>query len=196
MDFTQKQNIRMASALLLFTALSQAIYTLLYVVAKDVPRLWLWGIEGVVFVLLAAIAGSALVQAKSNSLGFSAIMVSAILNLIQVSIGLTQFGAFREAAQNIEGIAPAAGGVVAFSFFIYNGAKVLLGLSAIVFGTAVLQSGSKLLGRLTILVGAIALSANAIVMVMGRIQAIPSGASGVVATLFLAICVYKLASDD
>lgn len=196
MDFTQKQNIRMVSALLLFTALSQAIYTLLYVVAKDVPRLWLWGIEGVVFVLLAAIAGSALVQAKSNSLGFSAIMVSAILNLIQVSIGLTQFGAFREAAQNIEGIAPAAGGVVAFSFFIYNGAKVLLGLSAIVFGTAVLQSGSKLLGRLTILVGAIALSANAIVMVMGRIQAIPSGASGVVATLFLAICVYKLASDD
>ena len=196
MDFTQKQNIRMVSALLLFTALSQAIYTLLYVVAKDVPRLWLWGIEGVVFALLAAIAGSALVQAKSHSLGFSAIMVSAILNLIQVSIGLTQFGAFREAAQNIEGIAPAAGGVVAFSFFIYNGAKVLLGLSAIVFGTAVLQSGSKLLGRLTILVGAIALSANAIVMVMGRIQAIPSGASGVVATLFLAICVYKLASDD
>ena len=184
------------SALLFFTALSQAIYTLLYVVAKDVPRLWLWGIEGVVFVLLAAIAGSALIQAKSHSLGFSAIMVSAILNLIQVSIGLTQFGAFREAAQNIEGIAPAAGGVVAFSFFIYNGAKVLLGLSAIVFGTAVLQSGSKLLGRLTILVGAIALSANAIVMVMGRIQAIPSGASGVVATLFLAICVYKLASDD
>ena len=196
MDFTQKQNIRMVSALLLFTALSQAIYTLLYVVAKDVPRLWLWGIEGVVFVLLAAIAGAALVQAKNYSLGFSAIMVSAILNLIQVSIGLTQFGAFREAAQNIEGIAPAAGGVVAFSFFIYNGAKVLLGLSAIVFGTAVLQSGSKLLGRLTILVGAIALSANAIVMVMGRIQAIPSGASGVVATLFLAICVYKLASDD
>ena len=196
MDFTQKQNIRMVSALLLFTALSQAIYTLLYVVAKDMPRLWLWGIEGVVFVLLAAIAGSALIQAKSHSLGFSAIMVSAILNLIQVSIGLTQFGAFREAAQNIEGIAPAAGGVVAFSFFIYNGAKVLLGLSAIVFGTAVLQSGSKLLGRLTILVGAIALSANAIVMVMGRIQAIPSGATGVVATLFLAICVYKLASDD
>ena len=196
MDFTQKQNIRMVSALLLFTALSQAIYTLLYVVAKDVPRLWLWGIEGVVFVLLAAIAGAALVQAKNYSLGFSAIMVSAILNLIQVSIGLTQFGAFREAAQNIEGIAPAAGGVVAFSFFIYNGAKVLLGLSAIVFGTAVLQSGSKLLGRLTILVGAIALSANAIVMVMGRIQAIPSGATGVVATLLLAICVYKLASED
>ena len=196
MDFTQKQNIRMVSALLLFTALSQAIYTLLYVVAKDMPRLWLWGIEGVVFVLLAAVAGSALAQAKNYSLGFSAIFVSAILNLIQVSIGLTQFGAFREAAQNLEGIAPAAGGVVAFSFFIYNGAKVLLGLSAIVFGTAVLRSGSKLLGRLTILAGAVALSANALVMVIGRMQAIPSGATGVVATLLLAICVYKLASED
>jgi len=120
MEFTQKQSIKIASALLLLTVISQALYTGLYLAANDIPRQWLWGLEGLVFVLLAAFAGSVLVQAKQYTLGFSAILASAILNLVQVGIGLTQFGPFREVAQTIEGVAPAAGSVVALSFFIYN----------------------------------------------------------------------------
>lgn len=196
MEFTQRQNIQVVSALLILTVASQAVYTALYMSGSDIPRGWLWGLEGLVFVILAAIAGSALVQAKKYTLGFSAIFASAILNLVQVGIGLTQFGPFREAAQGAEALAPAAGSVVALSFFIYNGAKVLLGLSAVVFGAAISQMGSKLLGRLTVFLGFVAIVTNGIVMMFGRIEAIPSGATGVVATLFLAVCLLKLQSEE
>ena len=195
MEFTKRQNIQTIAVLLLLTVISQALYTALYKFASDVPRLWLWGLEGLIFVILAAIAGSVLVQAKTHTLGFSAILVSAILNVIQVGIGATQFGPFREAAQSVEALAPAAGSVVALSFFIYNAAKILLGLSAIVFGSAISQEGSMLLGRLTILLGSVAIVANTMVMMFGR-SAIPSGATGVLATLFLAVCLFKLHYDD
>lgn len=196
MEFTQKQNVQAVAALLLLTVASQAVYTGLYMAANDVPRQWLWGLEGLLFVLLAAIAGSAMVQAKHYSLGFSAIFASALLNVVQVGVGLTQFGPFREAAQSVEAIAPAAGSVVAFSFFVYNAAKILLGFSALVFGTAISRSGSKLLGGLTILIGGIAIAANTIVMMFGRIEAVPSGATGVVATLLLGVCLLKLKFEE
>lgn len=196
MELTQKQNIRIISALLFLTVISQALYTALYVAAKGVPRSWIWSLEGLFFILLAAIAGSALVQAKRYTLGFSAIFASAIFNFVQVGIGLTQFGPFREAAQSVELIAPAAGSVVALSFFMYNAAKILLGIAAIVFGTTVLKSGSKLLGRITIVLGVAAIVANTIVMMFGRIEAIPSGAIGVLATLMLAVCLFKLKFED
>ena len=192
MEFTQKQNIKYVAALLFLSVVSQAVYTGLYVAAKEVPRQWLWGLEGLLFVLLAAVAGAALVQAKNYALGFSAILASALLNFIQVGIGLTQFGPFREAAQAVEGVAPAAGAVVGLSFFVYNGAKILLGLAAIVFGSAL----SNMLGKLTIFVGGVAIITNTIVMMYGRISGIPSGATGVVATLLLAVCLFKLNSQD
>jgi len=196
MEFTQKQNTQLLSALLFLAVITQALYTALYLASVDVPRQWLWGVEGLVFVLLAAVAGSALVGAKKYALGFSAIFASAILNVIQVGVGLTQFGPFREAAQSVEAIAPVAASVVAFSFFVYNAAKVLLGLSAVVFGAAAIQAGAKWLGRLTVLLGIVALVANTIVMMFGRIESVPSGATGVVATLLLAVCVLKLRSED
>jgi len=196
MEFTQKQNIQVIVALLFLTVITQALYTVLYTEASDVPRLWLWGLEGVVFVMLAAIAGSALVQSRKYTLGFSAIFASAILNIVQVGVGFTQFGPFREAAQGVEAIAPVAGAVVAFSYFVYNAAKILLGIAALVFGTAISQSGSKVLGRLTAFLGCAAILTNSIVLMFGRISGIPSGASGVVATLFLAVCLLKLQSED
>ena len=196
MEFTQKQNIKLVCALLFLAVVTQAAYTGLYVAAKDVPRLWLWSVEGLVFIVLIAVAGAALVQAKEYTLGFSAIFASAILNFIQVGIGLTQFGPFREAAQSVEAIGPVAGSVAALSFFIYNGAKVLLGISALVFGSAASKAGSKIIGRLTIFSGLVAIATNMVVMMFGRIGGVPSGATGVVATLLLAICLLKLKSED
>ena len=195
MEFSQKQTIQAVSILLLLTVISQDVYTALYKYTPDTPRLWLWGVEGLVFVVLAALAGSALVQSKQYSLGFSAIFASAILNLVQVGIGLTQFGAFRVIAQSVDGMAPAAGAVVGLSFFIYNAAKVLLGLAALVFGSAEIRNGSKALGMIAIALGAVAIVANAITMTIGRTE-IPSGALGVVATLGLAICVLRLNTKD
>lgn len=196
MEFTQKQNLRILCALLILTVVTQALYTALYSYASDLPRLWLWRLEGLIFIVLAVIAGTALAQAKSYTLGFSAILISAVFNFLQVGIGLTQFGPFREVGQDVAGAAPVIGAIVGFSFFIYNGAKILLGIAAIVFGSAVSQNGSKILGRLTALVGVIALLANTIVIMFGSIKGLPSGAVGVVATLLLAVCLLKLQSED
>ena len=200
MDFSQKQNTQVISALLFLTVITQALYTVLFVSGSELPRQWIWGLEGVVFVFIAAIAGSALFQAKKYFLGFSAIFASGILNVVQVGVGLTQFGPFSAAAQGVEAIGPVAGAVVAFSFFVYNAAKILLGIAAVVFGTAISragsQAGSKWLGKLTALAGVAAIVTNAIVMMFGRIEAVPSGATGVVATLLLAVCLLKLRSVE
>ena len=196
MEFTQQQNVKYIAAILFLLVITQAVYTAMYLAANDISRTWLWGIEGLLFVLLAAIAGSALVMAKQYTLGFSAIFACAILNLVQVGIGLTQFGAFREAAQGLEALQPAASSVVALSFFFYNAAKILLGLAAIVFGSAMIKADSIWLGRLTVLLGALAIITNTIVMMFGRTEGVPSGATGVVATLLLAICLFKLQSED
>lgn len=196
MDTTLKSTAQVIAVLLIAAATTQAIYTALYMMEADVPRQALCGTEGVLFTLLAAFAGSAMVRAKTVSIGWSAIFASAILNVIQVGVGLTMFGPFGETAQAVEGAGPAAGGVVAYSFFVYNAAKLLLGLAALAFGIAKVQAGGKVLGGLTAVVGVAAIITNAIVIVAGRIEAVPSGAAGVLATVLLALCLTSAISKD
>ncbi len=199
MDFTHNQTVKFTAILLLLAAISQPIYTALYLGAPDVDRRFLWGLEGLIFVLLATFAGSALVTAKHYVVGFSAIAFSAVLNVVQVGVGLTQFGPFREAAEANPELGGVAFSVVAFSFFGYNAAKILLGLAAIVFGMAKLKAGGKLLGGLTALVGLVAFVANTLVMMFGLNGFLPSpiaGGSGVLATLLLTICLFGLKQDE
>ena len=150
--------------------------------------------------LLAAFAGSALVTAKRYTLGFSAIAFSAVLNVLQVGVGLTQFGPFREAATANADLGGVAFSVVAFSFFGYNAAKILLGLAAVVIGLSKMASGSKALGGVTVLVGVVAFLANTVVMMFGiRNGFIPrplAGGSGVLATLLLALCLFTVSRED
>ena len=138
-------------------------------------------------------------MAKRYTLGVSAIAFSAVLNVVQVGVGLTQFAPFREAAAANPDLGGVAFSVVAFSFFGYNAAKILLGLAAIVFGMAKSKEGGKMLGGLTVLVGAVAFVANTLVMMFGLNGFLPSpvaGGSGVVATLLLALCLLSLKNDD
>lgn len=198
MEFTQNRTIKTLGALLLLAAISQPIYTVLYLHAPDVNRQFLWGLEGLLFVLMAAFAGSALVMAKRYALGFSAIAFAAVLNVIQVGVGHTQFGPFREAAAANPDLGGVAFSVVAFSFFGYNAAKILLGLAALVFGLGKLKTGNKALGGLTALVGAVALVANTLVMMFGLNGFLPTpiaGGSGVLATLLIAICLFTLGDE-
>jgi len=198
MEFTQRRTVHILAILLLLTALSQPIYTALYLGAPDIDRQFLWGLEGLLFALLAAFAGSALVMAKRYTLGFSAIAFASVLNVVQVGVGLTQFGPFGAAAEANAELAGVASSVVAFSFFGYNAAKILLGLAAMVFGMAKISQGNRALGGLTVLVGAVAFVANTVVMMFGLEGFLPSpvaGGSGVTATLLLAICLLSLKSD-
>lgn len=199
MDLTQNRTVKIVAVLLLLAAISQPIYTALYLGAPEIDRQFLWGLEGLLFVLLAAFAGSALVMARRYTLGFSAIAFAAVLNVVQVGVGLTQFGPFREAAEANAELGGVAFSVVAFSFFGYNAAKILLGLAAIVFGMAKMSEGRKALGGVTVLVGAVAFVANTLVMMFGLEGFLPSpvaGGSGVLATFLLAICLFRLSSED
>lgn len=193
MEFTQSQTNKTLGVLLLLTALSQPIYTAMYIGAPEIDRQFLWGLEGLLFVLLAAFAGSALVMAKRYTLGFSALAFASVLNVVQVGIGLTQFGPFREAAEANPELAGIGLSVVALSFFGYNAAKILLGLAAIVFGRGKMKDGGNLLGGLTVLAGAVAFLSNTYVMMFGRdggAFSLSAGATGVVATLLLALCLF------
>lgn len=192
MEFDLKRTAQITGLLLLVAAVTQAIYTALYVAEADVPRQLLWGTEGFLFVLMTAFAGSAMAQDDRHHLAWSAIAAASVLNVVQVGIGLTQFGPFFEASDAVEGLAPAAMSVVALSFMIYNAAKVLLALALIVFGMARLNAGSKLLGGASALIGLVALVTNTASMAAGRDvfgEHLPlAGGSGVLATVLLALC--------
>ncbi len=199
MEFTNKQSIQITAYLLLALAITQALYTVLYVAGMAVPRQLLWGLEGVLFTLLAAFAGAAMVQAKSYHVGWSAIAFSAVLNVVQVGIGLTMFGPFREAATKIESLEPVAVAVVALSFMIYYAAKLLLGFAALIFGVARLKGGARVLGGLTASIGIVAMLANTILITFGRDGFLPSpvaGGTGVLATVLLAFCLMSVDQED
>ncbi|MBH0077060.1 thiamine biosynthesis protein ThiC [Pseudoalteromonas sp. SWYJ118] len=195
MEFTNKRTMLITASLLLVLAITQAVFTALYSAEISFSRQYAWGLEAVVFTLLVAFAGSAMVQAKNAQLGWSAITFSAILNIVQVSIGLTLFSTFGKVAGTVEGAQPLISGVVSLSFMIYYAAKLLLGLAALVFGLSFIAKGGKAIGGLTALAGGVAMLANAILIIFGRDGFMPSGvagASGMIATLLLAICLISL----
>ncbi|MBB1350166.1 MULTISPECIES: thiamine biosynthesis protein ThiC [unclassified Pseudoalteromonas] len=195
MEFTNKRTTLITASLLLVLTLTQAVFTALYSAEISFSRQYAWGLEAVVFTLLVAFAGSAMVQAQNAQLGWSAITFSAILNIVQVSIGLTLFSTFGKVAGAVEGAQPLIGGVVSLSFMIYYAAKLLLGLAALVFGLSFIAKGGKAIGGLTALAGGIAMLANGILITFGRDGFLPSavaGASGMIATLLLAICLISL----
>lgn len=199
MDFTLKRTVYISGVLLALAAFTQAVYTALYLSDAAVPRQLLWGSEAVLFVLLAAFAGSVMVQTDRHHLAWSAITAAAVLNVVQVGVGLTMFGPFSEASREVEALVPAARSVVAFSFMVYNAAKVLLALALIVFGMARLREGSRLPGGANALVGLVALISNSASMAAGRdvFGDLPlAGASGVLATVLLALCLLTLSGRN
>jgi hypothetical protein len=199
MDFSPARNARIIAVILLIAAITQGTYTGLSATGITPPRQLLWGGEAFLFVMLAVFAGAALGQAKSLHLGWSSILGAAILNVVQVGVGLTLFGPFSEVAKALPETALAAGAIVAFSFMVYNAAKMLLALAAIGFGLARSRMGAKALGGLTAAIGAIAFVANALSMTLGRgfSGELPiAGASGVVATVLLGVCLFTLQEGE
>ncbi|NQX93902.1 MAG: thiamine biosynthesis protein ThiC [Erythrobacter sp.] len=198
MDFTFKRNATITAAILLIAAITQAVYTGMYVAEITPPRQFLWGSEGLLFVLLAAFAGAALAQTSRNHLAFAAIAAAGVLNVVQVGVGLTMFGPFREVAETVPDAAPLAGSIVAFSFMVYNAAKVLLALALIALGFSKLGAGSKALGGLSVAIGLVAFLSNTASMAAGRtVTELPiAGGSGVLATILLAVCLFGLTDQD
>lgn len=199
MELTHNRTVKSIALLLLLAAISQPIYTAFFLGAPEIDRRFMWRFEGIVFVMLAAFAGSALVFAKRYALGFSAIAFSAVFKLLAVGLGLTQFGPFTATAELNADLSDVATSVLALSFFSYNSANILLGLATVVFGMAKFKEGARILGGASVLVGAVAFVANTIVMMFGFQGLLPSpvaGGSGVLSTLLLAICLFSARSKD
>lgn len=199
MELTQNRTVKSIALLLLLAAISQPIYTAFFLGAPEIDRRFMWRFEGIVFVLLAAFAGSALVFAKRYALGFSAIAFSAVFKLLAVGLGLTQFGPFTAAAALNADLSDIATSILALSFFSYNSANILLGLAAVIFGIAKIKEGGRVLGSASALVGGVAFIANTLVMMFGFQGFLPSpvaGGSGVLTTLLLAICLFSFRSKD
>ncbi len=138
-----------------------------------------------------------MLQAERHQLGWAALTASAVLNVVQASIGSTLFGPFQAAAGQADALGPVAGGIVAFAFMIYYAAKLLIGVAAFEFGAARRKAGSTALGTLTAIVGLIAIVTNVILMIFGRdgfLSSQAAGVSGVVAGLLLAFCL--LSTDE
>lgn len=198
MNITQRSAAKTVALLLLLAAITQPIYTAFFIGAPEVDRRFLWRVEGLLFIVLACFAGASLVLAKRYALGFSAIAFAAVFKLFAVGLGLTQFYPFSAAGEMNADLSEVATSIVAFSFFCYNSANVLLGLAAIVFGLAKWADHGRAIGAMTTVVGIIALTTNTIVMMFGFQGVLPSpiaGASGVVATVLLAVCLLGIKSD-
>jgi hypothetical protein len=199
MQRAHPRTVRAIALLLILAALSQAVYTALYVAKLEVPRQLLWGSEGVLFAILAALAGAAMARSERLTLVFAAIAFSAALNVVQVGVGLTLFAPFGEAAKADPALAPLAGAIVAYSFFVYNAAKLLLGLAALVAGLGLMARGGKLLGGAAALFGGLAMIANGGKIIAGGdlITGVPlAGGTGVLATALLAACLLRAAGED
>ena len=200
MNLAFRTNATLTALALLTIAATQSIYTGLAFSGAEVPRQLIWGFEGIVFTLLCAVCGAAMVQAGRHHLGWAAIFAAAILNVVQVGVGLTLFGPFGDYAAANPDAAPLMSGIVAYSFMVYNAAKALIGLAAIVFGAAFIRAGArggggKALGAIAALLGATALIANTLSLALGRgfSGELPlAGGSGVLATIALGVLLLAL----
>ncbi|MEO0436893.1 MAG: thiamine biosynthesis protein ThiC [Pseudomonadota bacterium] len=199
MEFTLRRNAQLIAVLLFAASITQIVYTALYMAEANVPRQLLWGTESLLFVLMAALGGSALSQTDRHHLAWAAITAASVLNVVQVGVGLTMFGPFYQAAGELEAVVPAAKAVVAFSFHSYNAAKILLALALIVFALAARSAGSKLFGGFGVLVGLLAFMSNSASMTAGRdvFGELPlAGGSGVLAAILLGVFLLTAADDD
>ncbi len=199
MELIKDNTFKIIAILLALTVATQAIYTVLFISAPGLNPNFIWGLEGIFFALLAVFAGYALVTSKRYALGFAAITVSAIINLVQVSVGFALFEPFQQAAETNPDLAPVAFGIVSLAFFIYNAAKIALSLAVVIFGMAKIQDGGIVMGRIAVGLGAFAILANALMMNFGLDGFLPSpvaGGTGVLATILLAIFIFDLNKED
>lgn len=199
MELSQARTVRAIATLLVVATITQTVYTALYVAKMDVPRQLLWGSEALLWPLLAALAGAAMARSRGLTLVFAAIAFAAVLNLIQVGVGLTLFFPFSDVAKADAALSPVADGIVAFSFLVYNAAKLLLAFATLLAGLDRMARGSKLLGGAAALIGGIAMLANgATILIGGKVfgQLPLAGGSGVLATLLLALALLGAARED
>lgn len=186
MEHGASRPLMIVPMLLLSVVVTQIIYIVKATYQLDIPGTAIWSVEAVVFLGMTLLGLLAMVQNGQTTLGWAAIAIAGLLNVLQVGIGLAMFGPLADAG---EAMAPVYDAVAAGAFFLYFTGKLLFGLSAIVFGLSLVRSAgtAKIVGGLAIVTGAAAMLVNLCGMTIGMTWLYQAGATGTVATLVLAM---------
>lgn len=183
---TTQSQLRLVAFALLATVASQIFY-ITVVQGSDgggALRPYVWTLEAVAFSLATIGALAALAHSRGLAIVLGAIALGSVTNVIQVGMGLAEFGPAREASGEVFNT------VLAGAFFLYFHAKAMYGLAALLLGLAALKSGGGLkkgLGGLAALAGLAALVLGIYSMGVGMGIMFAAGAAGTAATALLAL---------
>ena len=172
---------------LLVTVATQIFYITVISGGENVDglRMIVWTLEAITFSVIAMTALVLSGNAAFSRAAFAAIAIGAVTNIIQVGMGLAEFGPAREAADEA-----VFGTVIAGAFFLYFHGKAMFGLAAILISLALfarLGGIAKILAGLTGLAGLIAAIINVLGMAQGMEFVQAAGAAGTLSTALLGV---------
>ena len=187
------------SIMLLLTVASQLLYTATLsgvgLVEGWPLRSTIWTAEILLFsgIAIASIIG--LVRSSEMQLGWAALFVAGLINMVQSGIGLSMFIPATNAGEDF---APLMGTVLAGSFLFYNLAKAILGVAALVFGLQLFRTNKsvgRVIGLLSVIAGVVAIALNVAAVHLGLGKVSLAGASGAIATFFAGITLWLTERD-
>ncbi len=192
MEITVSRAARLVALAMGLMVLTQIAYITLK--GDTLTGAMIWSVEATAFLAITVLALIPLVRGAGGALGWAALSIYGLFNVVQTGMGLAMFGPLTDAG---EALAPAFEAVLAGAFFFYFAGKVLVGVAGIVFGTALLReerAGTKAVGGLAALTGLAAIAVNLVGMLMGKDGVVyAAGATGTAATVFAAIAAWMLA---
>ncbi len=145
-----------------------------------------WTVEAAAFIAIAAGSLVGLASGR-HRLGWAALALAGVFNIVQIGIGLSLF---KPVAMAGEAYTWMFWAIVSGAFAFYFIAKIALGIAAFAFGLILMREasglGSRIVGGLTVLLGVAAAIANTVALGAGMSWLIFAGASGTLAALMLA----------
>lgn len=197
MPQTTRNTAALVSIMLLLTVATQLLYTATLsgvgIVDGWPLRSTIWTAELLLFTGIAMVSLVGLIRSPNMQLGWAALIVAGLINMVQSGIGLSMFLPATNAGEEF---APLMGTVLAGSFLFYNLAKAIVGLAALIFGLSLFRNGQsigRVVGLISAIAGAIAIALNVAAVNLGLGSVPFSGASGAIAT-FLAGCAVWMSS--
>ena len=144
-----------------------------------------WTVEAIAFIAIAVGALAAMADDRRR-LGWAALALAGVFNIVQIGMGLTLFKPVALAGEEYTWMFRA---VVSGAFGFYFIAKIALGMAAAAFGLAFMREARGLAGRiiggLTLVAGALAAVSNIAALGAGMSWLFAAGALGTLAALLL-----------
>jgi hypothetical protein len=194
MPHTSRNLATIVAIMLLLTVATQLLYTATLsgvgIVDGWPLRSTIWTAEILLFTGIAIASLVALVRSPDMQLGWAALVVAGLINMVQSGIGLSMFLPATNAGAEF---APLMGTVLAGSFLFYNLAKAILGVAALVFGLSLFRTNKsigRMVGLVSVITGVIAIILNVAAVHLGLGSVPFSGASGAIATFFAGYAVW------